>query len=44
MSFDALTIAGIVAAIVAGGFLIALVSRNDKRPGLRRKSRQESQG
>jgi hypothetical protein len=29
MSFDTLTIVGILAAIVVGGFLIALVSCND---------------
>lgn len=29
MSFDTLTIAGILAAILSGGFLIALASRND---------------
>lgn len=29
MSFDTLTIAGILCAILSGGFLIALVSRND---------------
>ncbi len=29
MSFDALTIVGICAAILSGGFLIALVARND---------------
>jgi len=31
MSFDTLTIIGILAAIIAGGFLIALVSCNDGR-------------
>lgn len=29
MSFDTLTIAGILSAILCGGFLIALASRND---------------
>ena len=29
MSFDTLTIAGILSAILSGGFLIALASRND---------------
>jgi hypothetical protein len=29
MSFDTLTIVGIFAALLSGGFLIALVSRND---------------
>jgi hypothetical protein len=29
MSFDALTIAGALSALLAGGFLIALVRRND---------------
>ena len=29
MSFDTLTIVGIVASILSGGFLIALASRND---------------
>ncbi|WP_295577922.1 hypothetical protein [uncultured Lamprocystis sp.] len=31
MSFDAFTITGILAAILSGGFLIGLVSRNDTR-------------
>ncbi len=31
MSFDALTITGIFSAILSGGFLIALASRNDTR-------------
>lgn len=31
MSFDALTIAGILAAVLCGGFLIALVAGNDGR-------------
>lgn len=29
MSFDTLTIVGILSAILSGGFLIALVYRND---------------
>jgi hypothetical protein len=29
MSFDALTISGLVAATLCGGFLIALIGRND---------------
>lgn len=29
MSFDTLTIAGILSALLSGGFLIALVARND---------------
>ena len=29
MSFDALTLVGILASLLSGGFLIALVSRND---------------
>lgn len=29
MSFDTLTIAGILSAILSGGFLIALASRNE---------------
>ncbi|MFD2112381.1 hypothetical protein [Thiorhodococcus fuscus] len=29
MSFDALTILGILSAILCGGFLVALVNRND---------------
>jgi hypothetical protein len=29
MSFDALTILGILATVLSGGFLVALVSRND---------------
>ncbi len=29
MSFDTLTIAGILSAILSGGYLIALASRND---------------
>ncbi len=31
MSFDAFTITGILTAILSGGFLIGLVSRNDTR-------------
>jgi hypothetical protein len=31
MNFDTLTIAGILSAILSGGFLIALVLRNDTR-------------
>jgi hypothetical protein len=30
MSFDAFTIAGILTAILAGGFFIVVVSRNDE--------------
>lgn len=33
MSFDALTITGILAAILSGGFLIAVARGNDNRPG-----------
>lgn len=29
MSFDTLTIIGILAAVLSGGFLVALVARND---------------
>lgn len=29
MSFDALTIMGILAVVLCGGFLVALVKRND---------------
>ena len=29
MSFDTLTIVGILTALLSGGFLIALVARND---------------
>lgn len=29
MSFDALTIAGLIAAILCSGFLIALINRDD---------------
>ena len=38
MSFDALTIAGILTVIVVGGFLLALASRNDSRAERRRKA------
>jgi hypothetical protein len=37
MSFDALTISGFVAAILCGGFLIALIRRDDS--DARRQSR-----
>lgn len=30
MSFDALTIAGLLLAVLAGGFLVGLVSHNDR--------------
>lgn len=29
MSFDTFTIVGILSALISGGFLVALVSRND---------------
>jgi hypothetical protein len=38
MSFDALTIGGLLAAVLSGGFLVGLVSHNDRR------SRGESAG
>jgi hypothetical protein len=31
MSFDALTIGGLLAAVLSGGFLVGLVSHNDSR-------------
>jgi len=31
MSFDALTIGGLLVAIVSGGFLVGVVRNNDKR-------------
>jgi hypothetical protein len=37
MSFDALTIAGVLAAVVSGGFFVALVSQNDKNSELRKR-------
>ncbi len=30
MSFDALTIAGLLLAVLSGGFLVGLVSHNDR--------------
>jgi hypothetical protein len=33
MSFDALTISGLLVAIVSGGFLMGVVRNNDKRSG-----------
>jgi len=33
MSFDALTIGGLLVAIVSGGFLVGVVRNNDKRSG-----------
>jgi hypothetical protein len=33
MSFDALTIAGVLSALLAGGFFMGLFSHNDKGPG-----------
>jgi hypothetical protein len=42
MSFDALTISGLVAAILCGGFLIALISRDDAN--LQRHSRATGAG
>ncbi len=33
MSFDALTITGILAAVLSGGFLIALARGNHNNPG-----------
>jgi hypothetical protein len=44
MSFDALTIAGILAAVLAGGFLVALVSQNDKRGEGRRETAHAEPG
>lgn len=40
MSFDALTIAGILSALLAGGFLIALASTNQSFARGRRRSMQ----
>jgi hypothetical protein len=37
MSFDALTIGGLLAAVVSGGFLVGLVTYND-RLRIRRKA------
>ncbi len=31
MSFDALTIGGLLAAVLSGGFLVGVVSYNDRR-------------
>ncbi len=36
MSFDALTIAGILSAALAGGFLLVLAFQNDALPASRR--------
>jgi hypothetical protein len=33
MSFDALTIGGLLVAIVSGGFLVGVVKNNDRRSG-----------
>lgn len=33
MSFDALTIGGLVAVFVSGGFLVVVVRNNDRRVG-----------
>jgi hypothetical protein len=33
MSFDALTIGGLLVAIVSGGFLVGVVRNNDRRAG-----------
>jgi hypothetical protein len=38
MTFDALTIAGILSALSAGGFLIALASANEPFPRQRRRT------
>lgn len=35
MSFDALTIGGLLLAIVSGGFLVGVVRNNDRRSGAR---------
>jgi hypothetical protein len=32
MIFDALTISGVAAALLAGAFLVGVVSQNDRRP------------
>ncbi|WP_200328265.1 hypothetical protein [Thiocystis violacea] len=42
MSFDALTILGISSSVLCGGFLIALVNRNEsKRPRAKAKTGPE---
>lgn len=38
MSFDSLTILGILATVLCGGFLVALVSRNDTATRTTRRS------
>jgi hypothetical protein len=43
LSFDTLTIVGILAAIVCGGFLVALVSCNDLGVGCGRRAARARQ-
>lgn len=40
MSFDALTLGGAAVALLAGGFLVAVVSHNDRRSRNRPSSEQ----
>ena len=44
MSFDALTIVGILATVLSGGFLVALVSRNDSATRRNRDFTRRSEG
>ncbi|NBC46551.1 MAG: hypothetical protein GVY22_00865 [Gammaproteobacteria bacterium] len=47
MCFDALTIGGLLVAVVSGGFLVGLVSQNDrsssKAPSIKQRSIQAEQ-
>jgi hypothetical protein len=44
MSFDALTIGGVAVALLAGGFLVAVVSHNDRRSRKRGTAEQAPEG